>query len=147
MADQHDAKFIAALRETAERIRRYQGRNLLEEDTKASLIEPVLEALGWNIREPDEVRREYKATSKDAPVDYALAILRQPKLFVEAKALGATLADSRWVAQILGYAAVAGVEWCVLTDGDEYHFYNASALLHADEKVFLKAKLSQDNET
>jgi hypothetical protein len=146
MADQLDAGLLAALRDVAERIRRYQGRNLLEEDTKASLIEPVLEALGWNIREPDEVRHEFKVTKKDTPVDYALAILRQPKLFVEAKSLGATLSDSRWVAQVLGYATVAGVEWCILTDGDEYRFYNASAPVHADEKLFRKVKLSEGNE-
>jgi predicted type IV restriction endonuclease len=147
MASPQNAGLIGALRSTVERIRKYQGRNLLEEDTKASLIEPVLEALGWNIREPDEVRREFKVTTKDTPVDYALAILRQPKLFVEAKALGAVLSDSRWVAQVLGYATVAGVEWCVLTDGDEYRFYNASAPVHADEKLFRKVRLSESGET
>jgi hypothetical protein len=28
------------------------------------------------------------------------------------------------------------VEWCVLTDGNEYRFYNASVPLDADEKLF-----------
>jgi len=38
--------------------------------------------------------------------------------------LGENLTDRKWVAQILGYAAVAGVAYCVLTDGDHYRFYD-----------------------
>ena len=43
---------------------------------------------------------------------------------------------------MLSYAVVAGVEWCVLTDGDAYRFYNAVAALDADEKLFCKLRLS-----
>jgi hypothetical protein len=91
------------------------------------------------------VFREYKPTSKDSPVDYALTILRKPRLFVEAKGLGETLSDRKWIAQVLGYATVAGVEWCVLTDGDEYRFYNATAPLDAEEKLFCTARLSTND--
>ena len=60
-------------------------------------------------------------------MDYALLLLRTPRLFVEAKALGQNLDDRRWAHQIMGYATVAGVEWVVITDGDEYRIYNALA--------------------
>ena len=126
------------------KIRRFQDRALGEQNTKASLIEPVLEALGWDIRDPDEVHREFKPTPKDCPVDYALKLLRKPRLFVEAKGLGEALSDRKWIAQVLGYATVAGVEWCVLTDGDEYRFYNAAAAVDADEKLFCRIRLSDD---
>ena len=46
---------------------------------------------------------------------------------------------------MLGYAVVAGVEWCVLTDGDSYRFYNATAAIDADEKSFCKVRLSDDS--
>jgi hypothetical protein len=124
-------------------LRRFQGQSLGEQNTKASLIEPLLEALGWSIRDPDEVHREFKPTPKDCPVDYALSLLRKPRLFVEAKGLGETLADRKWIAQVLGYAIVAGVEWCVLTDGDEYRFYNATAAVDAEEKLFCRIRLSE----
>jgi hypothetical protein len=52
--------------------------------TSSSLIEPVLEALGWDVRDPDEVFREFKPTPKDNPVDYALLLLRKPRQLVEA---------------------------------------------------------------
>lgn len=139
-------KLRGAISDISAKVRRFQDRALGEQNTKASLIEPILEALGWDIRDPDEVHREFKPTSKDCPVDYALAILRKPRLFVEAKGLGESLTDRKWVAQVLGYATVAGVEWCVLTDGDDYRLYNATAPVDAEEKLFCQIRLSASTE-
>jgi hypothetical protein len=144
MSDQETERLREAIKDAVGKIRKYQDRTLGEQNTKASLIDPVLEALGWDVRDPDEVHREYKPTSKDSPVDYALTILRKPRLFVEAKGLGETLADRKWIAQVLGYATVAGVEWCVLTDGDEYRLYNATAAVDAEEKLFCRVRLTAD---
>lgn len=146
MSDPQDAKLREVVRDVISKIRRYQDRNMGEQNTKASLIEPVLEALGWDVRDPDEVFREFKAKSVDSPVDYALTILRKPRLFVEAKGLGETLTNRKWVSQVLSYATIAGVEWCVLSDGDEYRFYNANAPLDAEEKLFWRVKLTEGDE-
>lgn len=146
MTDQQTTKLQGAIREVVEKIHRFQDRNLGEQNTKGSLIEPILEALGWDIRDPDEVHREFKPTTQDKPVDYCLTLLRKPRLLVEAKGFGESLADRRWIGQILGYAAVAGVEWCVLTDGNEYRFYNATVALDAEDKLFYHVKLSEDDE-
>src|SRR5262249_36833849 len=120
----------------------YRERGLGEENAKASLIEPVLEALGWDIRDPDVVYREFRPNPKDNPVDYCLRLMRNTRLLIEAKGLGEDLSDRKWIAQILGYATVAGAEWCVLTDGDEYRLYNAVAAVDADAKLFCRIKLS-----
>jgi predicted type IV restriction endonuclease len=146
MSDPQDARLREAIREAAGKARKYRDRFIGEQNTKASLIEPVLESLGWDIRDPDIVHREYRSNSRDNPVDYALSILRKPRLFVEAKGLGETLSDRKWIGQTISYAAVAGVEWCVLTDGDEYRFYNAVVPLDADEKLFCRAKLTEEDE-
>ena len=136
------------LRELIERlgskIREYRdrGRSIGEQDTKTKLIGPVLEALGWNIR-GDDVEQEYKARPRDNPVDYALKMSGVPVLFLEAKALGEKLSDSKIIGQVLGYATVAHVEWCVLTDGDEYHLFNANAPVHADDKRFCRTRISE----
>jgi len=139
----------AVLDDARKKIVKFRDRGMGEQNTKASLIEPVLEALGWDIRDPDEVHREFRANSKDSPVDYALKLLRKPQLFLEAKGLGEDLSDRKWIAQVLGYATVAGVEWCVLTDGDRYRFFNATAAVDAEEKLFREARISEDdpNET
>ena len=78
-----------------ERIGRLRSSGLDEQNTKAALIEPVLRALGWDIEDVDEVRREYRRKGADNPVDYALLILRAPRLFIEAKAVGQNLDDRR----------------------------------------------------
>lgn len=131
------------LTEVRARIEKYRGRRRInEENTKATLIEPVLRALGWDVEDLDEVAREYKFKQRDKPVDYALLELRQPRLLVEAKALNEDLDDRRWIGQVIGYAAVAGIEWAVLTNGDEYRLYNAHAAVHVDEKLFRKVRVS-----
>ncbi len=125
------------------KIQRYRGRAPLnEENTKGTLIEPVLRALGWDVEDPEEVDREYRAERRDRPVDYALLVTRRPRLLVEAKALGCDLRDRKWINQIMGYAVVAGVKWVVLTDGDEYRIYNTHADVKADEKLFRSVRVS-----
>lgn len=145
MPEQDQSPLCAAIAEIAAKIKRYRGRIIGEQNTKASLIEPLLEALGWDIRDFDEVHREFKAKPADKPVDYALKMLRRPRLFIEAKGLGENLGDRKWISQVVSYAAVAGVSWCVLTDGDAYRFYNAVAPVDAEEKLFVQVRLSESD--
>jgi hypothetical protein len=137
------ATLLDVISAVSAKVKKFGDRGLGEQNTKASLIEPMLECLGWDIRDPDEVHREFRPTGKDSPVDYALKLMRKPRLFLEAKGLGETLGDRKWIAQVLGYATVAGVEWCVLTDGDEYRFYNATAPIDAEEKMFCRMRLTE----
>ena len=98
-------------------------------------------ALGWHTDDLDEVRREYRYKPQDNPVDYALFDFGSPRLFVEAKALGTGL-DRKAASQVLGYAVIAGVGWCLLTNGDEYRLYNSHANVDIDEKLFRTVRLS-----
>ena len=91
------------------------------------------------------MRREFKRKPSDNPVDYAIFLMRTPRLFVEAKALGENLADDKWAKQIMGYASVVGVPWIVLTDGDEWRIYNSHAQVPVEEKLFRRVKLSADD--
>ena len=142
----------AALTETLTKVRgrieqlRGRGDRVSEQDTKAILIEPVLAALGWRLDELDEVRREYRAKAQDNPVDYALLVFGQPRLFVEAKALSTAL-DRKSASQVLGYASVVGVGWCLLTNGDAYRLYNSHAKVDVEEKLFRALRLSDPEQT
>ncbi len=127
------------------KIRRYQGKEWNEENTKTALVHPVLRVLGWDVGNLDEVQQEYKRRPRDKPVDYALLLLRTPRLFVEAKALAQDLNDRRWANQIMGYAMVAGVEWVVLTNGDEYRIYNSHAAVPVEEKLFRTVRLTDED--
>lgn len=133
------------LAEVRRRIRRVGTRSMNEENTKATLIEPVLRALGWDVEDVDEVQREFKTQPRHKPVDYGLLVVRTPRLLIEAKALGENLDDHRWVNQIMGYASVAGVEWVVLTDGDVYRIYNTHAPVVVEEKLFRSVQVSSED--
>ena len=47
---------------------------------------------------------------------------------------------------MLTYATAADVEWLVLSNGDEYRFYKATARGEAEEKEFCRIRLSVANE-
>lgn len=144
MAAANDHNLSVTLAEVRARIGQIRDRKqcIGEQNTKAILIDPVISALGWNLTDWDEVCREYKSKSQDNPVDYALLSHRTPRLFVEAKDLNATLSDRKWVAQVVSYATVVGVKWCVLTNGDEYRLYNAHAPVDVDKKLFRCVRIS-----
>src|SRR5713101_8436653 len=113
-----------------------------EQNTKAALIDPILMALGWDLHEIDEVRREYRRKPQDNPVDYALFLNRTECLLIEAKSFEKDLNDRKWVSQNVSYAAVVGVGWCVLTNGDEYRIYNSHAAVDVDQKLFRSVRIS-----
>ncbi|MGN9806456.1 hypothetical protein [Micromonospora sp. L32] len=141
MIELHDA--VKQCADLLERHRR-RAQRIGEQNTKAGLIEPVIGALGWDLFDPDEVHREYRRRGADNPVDYALLLLRTPRLFIEAKGLGENLDDPRWANQTIAYAAVAGVEWVALTDGSEWRVYNAHAPVPVEQKLFRAVRLEDD---
>jgi Restriction Enzyme Adenine Methylase Associated/Type I restriction enzyme R protein N terminus (HSDR_N) len=134
----------AVLSDVADRVQRYRDSRIGEQNTKATLIVPVLRALGWDVEDLDEVHLEYRFKRQDRPVDYALMLQRKPVLFIEAKGLDEDLNDRRWASQVVSYATVAGVEWVVLTNGDEYRLYNSHAPVDLDQKLFRTVRISQD---
>lgn len=138
------AKVAAAVDVIRKRIRQVRDRKELigEQNTKAALIDPLLTAMGWELQEIDEVRREYRRKPQDNPVDYTLFLNRTACLLIEAKSLEKDLGDRKWISQNISYAAVLGVKWCVLTNGDEYRIYNSHAEVDVDEKLFRKVRIS-----
>ena len=141
------AALMSALDLIRKRINQIRERKeaIGEQNTKATLIDPLLSALGWDLQEIDEVRREYRRKPQDNPVDYALFLNRTECLFFEAKSLERDLGDRKWISQNLSYATVVGVKWCVLTNGDEYRIYNAHAEVDVEEKLFRSVRISDSD--
>lgn len=136
------SELVDELIKVKQRIEKYGAKGINEQNTKTTLIQPVLRALGWDVEDFEDVQCEYKRRKQDKPVDYALLLLRTPCLFVEAKALGQDLDDRKWANQIMGYAGVAGVRWVALTDGNEYRLYNSHAAVPVEEKLFRTVRIS-----
>jgi hypothetical protein len=137
-----------AFRQVSDRIPRLrgQGGRISEQDTKRILIDPAIGALGWDLFDIDAVRNEYRHNAADNPVDYALLLNRSPVLFVEAKPLGHTLDDRKWIVQTINYANAAGVDWCVLTNGAEWRIYKVHAQVDAEQKLFAAVTIDRTEE-
>ena len=119
---------------------RHRRDDLKEYPTRTIFIDPLLQALGWDVRDPDEVELEYP-TIDGKSVDYAPKINRKAVLFVEAKPLNDPLTDVKSITQVVGYAANAGVEWCVLTNGVTYKVYHSTEKAEAPEKLLFEISL------
>ncbi len=90
-----------------------------EAATKQVVILRLLDALGWNQYDIDEVKPEYPV--KGGKVDYALRLDNSNKVFVEAKRAGEDLGGHQ--DQLLNYSFSEGVPLAVLTNGLAWWFY------------------------
>jgi len=106
---------IKCIEDLRMKLDKHRKDDLKEYPTRTIFIDPLLQALGWDVRDPDEVELEY-STIDGKSVDYAPKINRKPVLFIEAKPLNDPLTDVKSITQVVGYAANAGVEWCILTN-------------------------------
>jgi len=121
-------------------LERHKRDDLKEIPTRTIFVDPLLGALGWDIRDPDEVQLEYP-TIDGKSVDYAPKINRKPVLFVEAKPLNDPLTDVKSITQVVGYAANGGVEWCILTNGIKYKVYRSTEKAEAPDKLLFEVSL------
>lgn len=119
---------------------KHRKDDLKEYPTRTIFVDPLLQALGWDVRDPDEVELEYP-TIDGKSVDYAPKINRKPVLFIEAKPLNDLLTDVKSITQVVGYAANAGVEWCILTNGVTYKVYHSTEKAEAPEKLLFEISL------
>ena len=100
-----------------------------EAQTRVSLINPFLRnVLGWDTADPQQVKTEYHIYNVDGSlrgdVDYAvLGEDGQPLLLVEAKHVGANLADSKTLAQLFDYHARTELPVIVLWNGTHFWAY------------------------
>ena len=109
----------------AQRIRegRSDGRWDNETRVRKSLVDPILRELDWDVEDPEECELEYsvgKGRDKGR-VDYALLDSGKLQVFVEAKGIGRI--DVRGEEQLFRYGYYGGVQFLVLTDGNQWDFY------------------------
>ena len=95
-----------------------------EQDTKDSFIRPMFEALGWDFDDREEVSKEEFVNSAGR-VDYGIYLNNQPKLFIEAKKLGAAIHKPEFAEQAIRYCFNRVVTWAVLTDFESLKVFNA----------------------
>lgn len=122
------------------KLEKHRKDDLKETPTRVIFTDVLLQALGWDVRNPDEVELECP-TIDGKSVDYSLKINGKPVLFVEAKPLNDPLTDVKSITQVVGYAANAGVEWCILTNGVTYKVYHSTEKAQAPEKLLFEVSI------
>lgn len=122
------SSLIAQFAVTLKRVKRTadQYQDLLrhnEAQTRQVLINPILEALGWEQMNPDMVR--FELNHNGTRIDYGLLDSQgKTKIIVEAKSLGTNLYHPPHINTAIGYALAHGVSNVWLTDGLAWHYYN-----------------------
>lgn len=136
-------KLIQAIEKIRQKLPSLRRHSLKETPTRTIVIDPLLEALGWDIRDPDEVQLEYP-TIDGKSVDYALKLNKKPVLLVEAKALEDSLDDVKAITQVVGYAANDGIVWCILTNGIKWRIYRSMEKCAAPDKLMYEVSIEPD---
>jgi type I restriction-modification system DNA methylase subunit len=113
-----------------------------EADVGSKFILPLLEALGWDTKNIDEVKEQKRTLT--GPADYSLNVRKNPKVIVEIKKLTEDLDSIRVVRgkeegfayQATRYAWHLKVDWCVLSNFRETRLYYAHTIKPEDGLVF-----------
>ncbi len=112
-----------------------------EAQTRLSLIDPLLRALGWNTADPAMVRPEYVVGGRRA--DYALLNAQGGVVvFLEAKNLGESLANHR--SQVAAYASELGIRYPALTNGSEWEVYDNLQMAPIEQRRILNLSISNE---
>ena len=109
-----------------------------ETRTRMALIDPLLQALGWDVADPSAVMPEYDVSGKRA--DYALLSGNSVVVFLEAKRLDESLSNHR--SQIVAYASELGIKFPALTNGNEWEVYDNSKLVPIEQRRILNLSIN-----
>lgn len=130
-----------AFRQHVATIQGFRAQDLNEAMTRKYLIDPVLAMLGYE--SPDELHLEVRVPNTGEFIDYELVVDGKPRAIVEAKALRNEVTEQH-AAQCVKYAALLGVQWCLVTNGLVWAIYDAYAPVELTEKRVVSVHLEDD---
>jgi len=137
-----------ALLNLQSRIEKYQGSgqtaDMTETETRRLLVDPLVQALGWDTEKLECVRQGWrgaKSAGDQREADYALFVegQKKPAVLVEAKRFRTVLDRGQPLTQTLTYAFLNGVEWCVLTNGRSVTVYDAFSRDSVKDRLLFEA--------
>lgn len=129
------------LKAVKQKAKEYKPSN--EAQTRMALIDPVLEALGWNLSDSREVELEkhFRSNGDKDIIDYILK--GDCQIIVEAKTIGTDLDNGR--RQVFYYADQTKAKHVFLTNGLEWRHYtnlhsesSCAGSIHFSEAVTIK---------
>lgn len=104
-------------------------------------IQPMMEALGWNFRDLNEVFPQETVHNRKR-ADYAFSVDKRVSFYLETKKVKENLNDH--YKQAINYARLTGVDWAVLSNFRETRIYYAQSK-EKDESYLCLAKIEMEN--
>jgi len=127
------------LKQIADKINKFKDSTRTEEATKNAFVMPFINALGYDIFNPQEVVPEFVAdigAKQGEKVDYAILKDNSPIILIECKHWKEDLDIHS--TQLLRYFSVTSTKFAILTNGINYRFYtDLEESNKMDEKPFL----------
>ena len=120
-----------------------------EEATKNALVMPFIQALGYDIFNPQEVVPEFVAdigTKKGEKVDYAIKNNGEVIILIECKQAASNLNDAN-ISQLYRYFTTTNARIAILTNGVQYRFFSdLEEPNKMDQKAFLELDMTNIRE-
>jgi predicted type IV restriction endonuclease len=116
--------FIQQIKTLANRFERIKDNIQTEEATKTSLVLPFIQALGYDVFNPQELVPEFIADvgiKKGEKIDYAIMQGNDPVILIEAKSINENL--DKHDSQLYRYFGTTKAKFAVLTNGMEYKLF------------------------
>lgn len=117
--------FLEKMCKLAEHITNSKQYVNIEEDSKQYLVQPFIQALGYNPFDPTEVQREYNpemAHAGQTKADYMILKDGRSIVAIECKNLGHVL-GTKEIGQLADYFTYSDAQIGILTDGVKYMFF------------------------
>ena len=119
-------EFVDRVKELSKRSLNASKHALTEEATKTSVILPLIQALGFDVFNLEEVIPEFIADvglKKGEKVDFALKIDGKLTILIEAKPISMPLGNAQF-SQLYRYFATTDAKLAILTNGKEIWFFS-----------------------
>ncbi len=130
---------VSTIETIKDRIDRH-GASLRQNETRtrAALIDPLLQALGWDTTDPALITPEYRTGGW---ADYALiGPGSRPVAIIEAKRLGSVVENH--LEQAVGYCIQEGIAYAGVTDGSHWQLYRTFEPVPLVEKLVLDVSIA-----
>jgi hypothetical protein len=143
--EQGKAEIVALCDYFARNREAFHASGVKEAHVRQSLIDPLFEALGWNVSNNPPVAPQYREVIPEDSIDvegqqkapdYTFRVGTLPKFFVEAKKCGVNInADPGPAYQLRRYGWSAKVALSILTDFEELAVYDCTIRPRLGEKA------------
>jgi predicted type IV restriction endonuclease len=119
-------EFLEKIKALAVRVEKQKDNIITEEACKNAFVMPFLNALGYDVFNPELVIPEFTAdvgVKKGEKVDYAIKIDGKIAILAECKTCGSDLSQQH-MSQLYRYFSVTDARFAILTNGQQYWFYS-----------------------